>query len=64
MSTTPPFGQFAQPPGTRERLPSNLTRFPTLVLAGEYTESSSIEGAVVSGTRAAELVRNALARRA
>lgn len=56
------FGQFAQPPGTRERLPSNLTRFPTLVLAGEYTESSSIEGAVVSGTRAAELVRNALVR--
>ena len=57
------FGQFAQPPGTRERLPSNLTRFPTLVLAGEYTESSSIEGTVVSGTRAAELVRNALARK-
>jgi len=56
------FGQYAQPPGTRERLPSNLTRFPTLVLAGEVTESSSIEGAVVSGTRAAELVRTALAR--
>lgn len=58
-----PFGQFAQPPGTRERLPSNHTRIPTLVLAGEYTESSSIEGAVTSGTRAAELVRNALARK-
>ncbi len=57
-----PFGQYAQPPGTRERLPSNLTRFPTLVLAGEMTESSSIEGAVMSGTRAAEFVRNALAR--
>lgn len=57
------FGQFAQPPGTRERLPSNLTRHPTLALAGEYTESSSIEGAVVSGTRAAELVRTALARK-
>ncbi len=57
------FGQFAQPPGTRERLPSNLTRFPTLVLAGEYTESSSIEGAVVSGTRAAALAHNALARK-
>lgn len=56
------FGQFAQPPRTRERLPSNLTRYPTLVLAGEYTESSSIEGAVVSGTRAAELARNALVR--
>lgn len=57
-----PFAQFAQPPGTRERLPSNHTRIPTLVLAGEYTEHSSIEGAVVSGTRAAELVRNALAQ--
>ena len=57
-----PFGQFAQPPGTRERLPTNHTRLPTLVLAGEYTEHSSIEGAVVSGTRAAELTRNALAR--
>ena len=57
------FGQFAQPPGTREQLPSNHTRFPSIVVAGEYTESSSIEGAVVSGTRAAELVRVAYARR-
>jgi phytoene dehydrogenase-like protein len=54
------FGQYAQPPGTRERLPSNRTRFPTLMLAGEVTESSSIEGAVVSGTRAAELIRTTL----
>ena len=57
-----PFSQFAQPPGTRERLPSNLTRLPNLIAAGEYTESSSIEGAVVSGTRAAEHLRVALAR--
>jgi phytoene dehydrogenase-like protein len=56
------FGQFAQPPGTREQLPTNLTQNPRLVLAGEYTEHSSIEGAVVSGMRAAEIVRNALAR--
>lgn len=58
-----PFGQFAQPPGTRERLPSNSTRFPNLVVAGEWTEYSAIEGAVTSGTRAAERVRTALARR-
>jgi len=57
-----PFAQFAQPPGTRERLPANLTRLPNLIAAGEYTESSSIEGAVVSGTRAAEHLRAALAR--
>ena len=57
-----PFAQFAQPPGTRERLPSNLTRLPNLVATGEYTEYSSIEGAVVSGTRAAEHVRATLAR--
>lgn len=59
-----PFSQFAQPPGTRERLPSNHTRFPNLFIAGEYTEASSIEGAVVSGTRAAELARIARARKA
>ncbi len=58
-----PFSQFAQPPGFREKLPSNLTRLPTLVVAGEYTEASSIEGAVVSGIRAAEHLRAALARR-
>jgi len=57
-----PYAQFAQPPGTRERLPANLTRLPNLVAAGEYTEYSSIEGAVVSGTRAAEQVRATLAR--
>lgn len=58
-----PFSQFAQPPGLRERLPSNLTRVPNLVVAGEYTEYSSIEGAVMSGARAAEHVRATLARR-
>ena len=57
-----PFAQFAQPPGTRERLPANLTRLPNLIAAGEYTEYSSVEGAVVSGTRAAEHLRAALTR--
>ncbi len=59
-----PFGQFAQPPGTRDRLPGNLTRFPNLLVAGDYTEYSAIEGAVLSGTRAAERVRATLARAA
>lgn len=58
-----PFSQFAQPPGFREKLPSNLTRVPTLVIAGEYTEWSSIEGATVSGIRAAEHLRAAFARK-
>ena len=37
-----PYGQFAQPPG--------------LVLAGEYTEDSSINGSMLSGEKAARAV--------
>src|ERR671917_834186 len=48
-----PYGQFAQPPGIHERLPENQTAMPGLVLAGEYTEDSSINGSMLSGERAA-----------
>ena len=48
-----PFAQFVQPPGTHERLPANRTATPGLVLAGEYTEDSSINGSMLSGEKAA-----------
>lgn len=48
-----PYGQFAQPPGIHEKLPENRTTTPGLVLAGEYTEDSSINGSMLSGEKAA-----------
>jgi phytoene dehydrogenase-like protein len=48
-----PFAQFAQPPGIHDRLPANRTATPGLVLAGEYTEDSSINGSMLSGEKAA-----------
>lgn len=53
-----PYGQFAQPAGVHPALPPNRTSIPGLVLAGEYTEDSSINGAMLSGEKAAgELLR-------
>jgi hypothetical protein len=51
-----PYGQFAQPPGIHDSLPENRTRRPGLVLAGEYTEDSSINGSMLSGEKAAGVV--------
>jgi phytoene dehydrogenase-like protein len=51
-----PYGQFAQPPGIHNRLPENTTKTPGLVLAGEYTEDSSINGSMLSGEKAAGAV--------
>src|SRR5918994_2609798 len=51
-----PYGQFAQPPGIHRRLLKNRTDTPGLVLAGEYTEDSSINGSMLSGKKAAEEV--------
>jgi phytoene dehydrogenase-like protein len=51
-----PYGQFAQPPGIHSRLPENMTRTQGLVLAGEYTEDSSINGSMLSGEKAARAV--------
>ena len=49
-----PYAQFDQPPGVHRRLPANRTATPGLVLAGEYTEDSSINGSMLSGEKAAE----------
>jgi phytoene dehydrogenase-like protein len=51
-----PYAQFSQPPGIHERLPKNRTGTPGLVLAGEYTVDSSINGSMLSGEKAAEEV--------
>lgn len=53
-----PFSQFDQPPGIHDGLPTNRTATLGLVLAGEYTEDSSINGAMFSGEKAAEAVMN------
>ncbi len=54
-----PYAQFPQPPGVHETLPENRTDTPGLVLAGEYTEDSSINGSMLSGERAAREVTRA-----
>ncbi len=51
-----PFAQFAQPPGIHENLPGNRTATPGLFLASEVTVDSSVNGAVISGERAAGIV--------
>ena len=51
-----PFAQFAQPPGIHENLPGNRTATPGLFLASEATVDSSVNGAVISGERAAGIV--------
>lgn len=48
-----PYSQFDQPPGIHGRLPGNRTDTPGLVLAGDYTEDSSINGSMLSGEKAA-----------
>ena len=54
-----PYAQFSQPPGVHERLPLIRTGTPGLVLAGEYTEDSSINGSMLSGEKAAGEVMHA-----
>jgi len=49
-----PFAQFAQPAGIFDDLPGNRTDLEGLYLAGEYTKSSSIQGAMHSGEYAAK----------
>lgn len=54
-----PYAQFVQPPGIHTTLPQNRTGTPGLVLAGEYTVDSSINGAMLSGEKAAQEVMHA-----
>ena len=51
-----PFAQFAQPPGVHESLPDVRDGGRRTYLAGEYTEWSSIQGAMKSGRKAAQAV--------
>jgi Flavin containing amine oxidoreductase. len=54
------FAQFGQPPNVHETLPSNDAPEGNVFLAGDYTHDSSINGAMLSGRRAAELVESVL----
>lgn len=54
-----PFAQFAQRPGVFDTLPDNRTDVAGLYVAGEYTQSSSIHGAMQSGEYAAREVMKA-----
>ena len=56
-----PFSQFAQPPNIYDQLPDNRTDVEGLYLAGEYTKSSSIQGAMHSGEHAAKAMLQAKA---
>ena len=58
-----PFAQFAQPPGIHATLPSPADPDGPVVLAGEYTEWASIQGALESGCRAAAVGVESLAGR-
>jgi len=50
------FAQFAQPPGVHETLPDVRDPDGAVYLAGDYTENSSINGALESGAGAASAV--------
>jgi phytoene dehydrogenase-like protein len=56
-----PLAQLNQPPGIFPTLPPNTTPTQGLFLAGEYTESSTIHGAMHSGEKAAQAVLTYLA---
>ncbi len=53
-----PFAQFPQPPGLHPTLPANRTTRRGLYLAGELTEASSINAAMLSGERCAEAIQS------
>lgn len=55
-----PFAQFRVPPGARRDLPGPRTRVGNVVLAGDVTHHPSIEGAVLSGNTAADIVSELL----
>ena len=55
-----PFAQYAQPPGFFKSLPVNETGIAGLIVASDGTLSSSIQGAMLSGQRAAEAALRAI----
>jgi phytoene dehydrogenase-like protein len=50
------FAQFAQPPGVHDRLPDVRAPDGPVYLAGEYTDASSLNAAMMSGRTAAKKV--------
>ena len=50
------YSQFPQPPGIYDTLPTNRTGQPGLYAAAEWTEGSSINGAMSSGERCAAAI--------
>jgi phytoene dehydrogenase-like protein len=54
------FAQFPQPPGFRADLPAVDEPAGQVYLAGDYTEWSSIQGAMESGRRVAQTVKQTL----
>ncbi|MBN9502613.1 MAG: hypothetical protein BGO01_17565 [Armatimonadetes bacterium 55-13] len=51
-----PYAQMAQPVGFMEKAPGNAVGTPGLYQAGEFTENSSIDGAIRSGVECAALL--------
>lgn len=51
-----PYAQFPQPPGLHPGLPDNASGRPGLFFAGEFTEASSLNAAMVSGEKCADLL--------
>ena len=55
------YAQYPQPPGHATHLPGHATHLPGVLLAGEITSMSGIQGAMESGEKAAAIVLNDLA---
>jgi phytoene dehydrogenase-like protein len=51
-----PYAQFDQPPGVHPRLPDNRSGRAGLYFAGEFTEASSLNAAMISGEKCAVAV--------
>ncbi len=56
-----PFAQFGQPPGLHPQLPDNRSGRAGLYFAGEFTEASSLNAAMISGEKCAANIAEDLA---
>ncbi len=56
-----PYAQYPQPPDYASTLPGHATHLPGVLLAGEITSMSGIQGAMESGEKAAAIVLGDLA---
>lgn len=55
-----PFAQYEQPAGYASTLPGHATNLPGVLIAGEITSMSGIQGAMESGEKAAAILLNDL----